>query len=240
VPAHNYTWSFEPKLDWSGVYASSKEIFKYFNDFADKYNLKQYIKTRHQVVGAFWNNQKGGYDVKVKDLRSGTEISDHCDILINTSGILNNWRWPAIPGLSKYKGILLHTANWDDNVQLGDKHVGLIGNGSSGIQVLPTIQPKVPKVTTFIREPTWVSPVQGLEQHVYTDHEKVEFATKPGVLTQYRKQIERGLNGQFGIFMKNSEINNQTHDYMKQQMQEKLKNPYLEEKVIPPWSVGCR
>lgn len=49
VPAHNYTWSFEPKLDWSAVYAGSKEIYEYFNDFAKKYHLLQYVKTEHQV-----------------------------------------------------------------------------------------------------------------------------------------------------------------------------------------------
>lgn len=87
------------------------------------------MKTSHQVIGAYWNKQKGGYDVKVKNLKDGTEISQHCDILINAGGILNNWRWPAIPGIEKYKGVLLHTANWDDNVNLEGKHVGLIGNG---------------------------------------------------------------------------------------------------------------
>ena len=129
MPSHNYTWSFEPKLDWSGVYASSREIFAYFNAFTEKYGLKQYIKTEHQVTGAYWNNATGGYDVKVQDIKAGQEISTHCDILINASGILNNWRWPAIPGLNKYKGTLLHTANWDESVDLTGKHVGLIGNG---------------------------------------------------------------------------------------------------------------
>lgn len=129
VPSHNYTWSFEPKLDWSGVYSSSKEICAYFVEFARKYQLKQYIKARHQVLAAYWNHQMGGYDVRVKDLESREEFSQHCDILVNASGILNNWRWPDIPGLDKYKGTLLHTANWDENVDLTGKHVGLIGNG---------------------------------------------------------------------------------------------------------------
>jgi hypothetical protein len=95
-------------------------------------------------------------------------------------------------------------------------------------------------VTTFIREPTWVSPVQGLEQHVFSEHEKYEFATKPGALTEYRRNIERGLNGQFGIFLKDSNVNSETEAYFRQQMTEKLSNPYLEEKLIPNWHVGCR
>ena len=87
------------------------------------------MKTRHQVVGAQWNKQKGGYDVKIKDLETGRITEDHCDILINASGILNHWQWPAIPGLDKYKGTLLHTANWNDGIDLAGRNVGLIGNG---------------------------------------------------------------------------------------------------------------
>jgi cation diffusion facilitator CzcD-associated flavoprotein CzcO len=129
VPSHNYTWSFEPKLDWSAVYASSKEIYQYFNDFARKYALHKYIETEHQVIGAQWNKEKGGYNVKVHDMKSNREVDDHCDILINASGILNNWQWPAIPGLKDFKGTLLHTASWDEKVDLTGRHVGLIGNG---------------------------------------------------------------------------------------------------------------
>ncbi|KAK3068050.1 hypothetical protein LTR53_014669 [Teratosphaeriaceae sp. CCFEE 6253] len=240
VPSHNYTWSFEPKLDWSAVYAGSGEIFEYFNSFAAKYRLHKYVKTRHQVSASTWDDSDSRWHVTVKDLQTGQDVHDSCDILINASGILNNWRWPAIPGLHDFQGPLLHTANWDANVQLAGKHVGLIGNGSSGIQVLPTIQPKVHHVTTFVREPTWVSPVQGLEQHVFSAQERQDFATKPGALTEYRKGIETGLNGQFGLFLKNSTVNTATHDYFVAQMQQKLGDADLIAKLIPDWSVGCR
>ena len=129
MPAHNYVYTFEPKLDWTAVYASSGEIYKYFNDFAKKYGLGQYCKTNHKVCGAQWNEQSAQWSVQVEDSISGKIINESCDILINAGGILNAWRWPAIPGLKDYKGTLLHTANWDDNVDLTGKHVGLIGNG---------------------------------------------------------------------------------------------------------------
>lgn len=111
------------------MYASSKEIFAYFNDFARKYDLNKFVKTQHQVIGVVWNKEKGGYNVQVKKLENDHTVDDHCDILINASGILNNWQWPAIPGLDQYKGTLLHTANWDEKIDLIGKNVGLIGNG---------------------------------------------------------------------------------------------------------------
>lgn len=129
VPSHNYTWSFEPKTDWSGTYASSKEIFNYFDTFSRKHGLRHYCRHQHEVVGATWNIDRHGYDLRVRDLKSGQEWSDTCDILINAGGILNSWRWPAIPGLDRFKGTLVHTANWDESIVLEGKHVGLIGNG---------------------------------------------------------------------------------------------------------------
>ena len=127
VPAHNYTWSFEPKKDFTAVYASAPELFKYFHDFGMKYDLYKFFKCNHQVVGATWNGD--AWDLEIEDRKNNKVIKDQADILINASGILNAWRWPAIPGIHDYKGALLHSANWDHKVSLEGKTVGLIGNG---------------------------------------------------------------------------------------------------------------
>jgi cation diffusion facilitator CzcD-associated flavoprotein CzcO len=240
VPSHNYTWSFEPKLDWSSVYPPAEEIYEYFEGFARKYALHQYVRLRHQVVGARWDHATGGYDVEVHDLEEKITLTDRCDILINAAGILNKWKWPNIPGLRTFKGTLLHTARWDPEVSLEGKHVGIIGNGASGIQLLPAIRERCSKVTTFIREPAWVSPAQGLEQHCFSDEEMRKFAETPGALLAYRKRIESGLNGQFGLFLRDSRVNRDTQAYMERQMREKLGDGALAEKLIPRWSLGCR
>ena len=111
------------------MYAGSDEISLYFENFCDKYDLRKYCRLQHEVTKASWNEDKGNWNVQVTRHDTGHTISDTCDILINASGVLNAWRWPYIPGLEDYKGILLHTAKWDRNVNLEGKHVGLIGNG---------------------------------------------------------------------------------------------------------------
>lgn len=111
------------------MYASSKEIHEYFKKFQFRFNLDKVTKLQHEVSEARWDDDAGKWHVKVKNLASGELIEDSCDVLINAGGILNAWRWPAIPGLNDYKGPLLHSANWDDSVDFRDKHVGLIGNG---------------------------------------------------------------------------------------------------------------
>jgi len=117
----------------------------------------------------------------------------------------------------------------------------LISSGrSSGIQVLPAIAPKVSKVTTFIRSPTWVSPVQPQEQHVYSAEERKTFATDPEALLQYRKTLEVGFSALWPLFLADSDMQKTTVVGMTQMMKDKLRNKKLEDLVIPTWGVGCR
>ncbi|KAF9485455.1 FAD/NAD(P)-binding domain-containing protein [Pholiota conissans] len=240
VPAHAYTFSFEPNPNWSSVYAGSKEIRQYFVSFSAKYELSKYIKLCHRVSKAVWDEIKGVWDVEVTNLADGTVIRDSCNMLVNATGILNTWRWPAIPGLQDYKGTCLHTANWDESVDLTGKHVGLIGNGSSAIQVLPAILPIVDKVTSFIRSPTWVSPVRALESRMYTEEERAKFANDPQALLNYRKELETGTNEIYPLFISDSAAQKATFESMSAIMKEKLQREDLENLVIPTWPVGCR
>ncbi|TFK71445.1 FAD/NAD(P)-binding domain-containing protein [Pluteus cervinus] len=239
VPAHTYTWSFEPKADWSSVYAKAQEIRAHFNHFADKHNLRPYVKLNHEIVRAKWGEIQGTWEVEVLDRTTQSRSLHVCDILINAGGVLNSWKWPEIPGLKEFKGTLLHTAAWDTETDLKEKRVGLIGNGSSGIQILPSIQPEAKTVKTFIRRPTWIMPIQGLEQRLYTDEEKAIFENKPGALLELRKKQETTLNGLFPMMIRDSEVQRKTLAHMSGQMRERLPSE-LHEKLIPTYSIGCR
>jgi len=260
IPAHVYTWTFEPNPSWSSVYAGSDEISLYFENFCDKYDLRKYCKLQHEVTKASWNEDMGNWNLEVTRRDTGNVIHDTCDILINACGVLNAWRWPAIPGLDDYKGKLLHTAKWDQNVNIEGKHVGLIGNGwvlsivemtlydaeiivahrSSGIQVLPAIHSQASKITTFIRSPTWVEPIQGFEQRYYSEEERREFEINPDSLLKYRKRQESGLNSLFSLVISESDLQKAYFNDVTERMKAKLQNETLERLVIPKWGIGCR
>ena len=131
-PGVNYTYTFEPQADFSGVYPTAAETRRYFQDFRTRHGLGKYCRLRHQVVGARWSDEATRWEVQVEDLGSGEVLRDSCDILINACGYLNTWDWPEIPGLAGFKGPLLHSAKWDSQIDLTDKCVGLIGNGYAG------------------------------------------------------------------------------------------------------------
>lgn len=70
---------------------------------------------------------------------------------------MNDWQWPSIPGLHDFKGDLVHTANYDTTLDLTGKNVALIGGGSSGMQVLPQIQPIVNRCDHYMKGKNWIA-----------------------------------------------------------------------------------
>lgn len=128
VPSHNYVYSWEPKYDWSAVYAGSAEIKEYFKWFAAKHDLNKYVTVNREVCNARWHDDKAQWEVCIRDVNTGQVNTEFCDLFINASGILN-WKWPEIEGLKDFKETLLHSANYDESADLTGQRVGLIGNG---------------------------------------------------------------------------------------------------------------
>jgi len=62
---------------------------------------------------------------------------------------VSSWKWPAVPGIEKFSS-KLHTAAWDHTIDLTDKIVGVIGNGSSAVQVIPAIFPSMYLAPLFV------------------------------------------------------------------------------------------
>lgn len=240
IAAHAYTWSFEPNPSWSSTYAGSDEIQEYFLRFTEKYDLRKYCRFKKRISRAEWDNDKGQWSIEITDLESGNIIHDWCHFLINANGVLNAWKWPDIPGIDKFEGPILHTAKYDRNLDLTGKTVALLGTGSSAIQTLPAILPKVKKVVSFNRSASWVFPTQGYAQRHYTDEEKQAFASDPKKLEEHRRELDSNLNSLFSIFFQDHPAQKAITSAMRDAMAEKLKGSGLEDKVIPKWGVGCR
>ena len=104
-------------------------MHEYLDSFAEKYELKKFIRTGHQVRKAEWDDGEGSWRVDVEDLAGGGIVHDICDVLISATGVLNQPRWLDVPGIKDFRGPVMHSARWDKEVELADKRVGVIGNG---------------------------------------------------------------------------------------------------------------
>ncbi|KAL4879757.1 monooxygenase [Aspergillus karnatakaensis] len=240
VPSHNYVYSFEPKADWSSVYAGSSEIKSYFSGFAAKYNLTQYIRLSHLVVSTKWDEEKGVWEIQGQDLKTNEIISDWAHIVVHATGYLNKPSWPAIPGLDEYQGVKLHSADYDEGVSLEGKDVLLIGGGSSAVQILPAIQPIAKSVTIFIRSPVWVLPDISSEAGKYSSEQIKEFVRSPEKVLDLRRTNERTMNSIFTMYLKNTILQKQCKDLLESEMKKLFNDAELERQLIPNFAVGCK
>lgn len=115
------------QTQWSSFYAPGAEIRRYLEDVVSKNNLMNYIKLKHELLAAHWDDGTGKWHLKLR--ANGTsEIEDTADVLLLATGMLNRWRWPRIEGLSDFQGTLLHSAGWKGDIdEWKDKTVGVIG-----------------------------------------------------------------------------------------------------------------
>lgn len=181
-----------------------------------------------------------------KDGEAGEPFIEECDVLINAGGCFNDWKWPTIPRRETFKGQMLHSAAWPQGATLKGKTVALIGNGSTGVQILPNILDDVERVYVYIRSKTWVTPSFAQKfagpngANVYfTDEQKEHWAQNPDEYLQYRKNVEQELNSRFRLYLKHSDAQKEALQYSISQMTEKLSaKPEIAERLIPEFAVG--
>lgn len=185
-------------------------------------------------------------DGESKEGEQGDTFIEECDIFINASGAYNNWRWPTIPGRELYKGAMMHSASWPKVDHLTGRTITLIGNGSSGIQILPRILDQADKIFVMLRSKTWVTPAlanrfagENGANKIYTDQEKEAWATNPEEYYAYRKEIESELNARFRLYLKDSQAQKMGREGTLKQMTARLSaKPELVKDLIPEFPVG--
>jgi cation diffusion facilitator CzcD-associated flavoprotein CzcO len=161
IPSHLYTFSWDPNPHWSHYFAYGPEIQKYFEGFADRHGSHKYMKLNTKIVEARWDEDAGKWTIVLENQQTGEKYEDWCHVLVNGSGILNNWKWPEIEGLHDFKGTLMHSAKWNHEVDFKGKTVGVIGTGSTSVQIVPQLQKEVKTLEVFMRSSTWISPPFG-------------------------------------------------------------------------------
>ncbi|KAI6773035.1 hypothetical protein HG530_003993 [Fusarium avenaceum] len=245
VPAHIYTFPFEPNPDWSTFYASGSEIWSYIKKTSDKYGLAEHVRFQSIVKEATWNEVSGKWILKIR--HHNEEVEDECDILIDGSGFLNNWHWPDIPGLHDFKGEIVHTADWNPSINVAGKRVAVIGNGSSGVQVLPHLQKTASQLTTYVRTPTWIFANYASEltkdgtNFPFTEEEKKGFRDNPASLWKFRKEIETSQDNFWNTFFKDTTAQKAALKKADARMRERLGNDKdLCDMLIPDYEYGCR
>ncbi|PVH67865.1 flavin-binding monooxygenase [Cadophora sp. DSE1049] len=239
---HSYQYSFEPNPSWSSFYAPALEIRHYLENVAGKYGIMRFVRTRHQITQKY----------TVESLANGEVIEDETDILIVATGPLNKIKWPKVNGLGSLKGALMHSAAWDENYDFQNKRVGIIGGGSSSIQIVPQLQKiQGAQLACFVRTRTWISNPFGevAMQKLGLDPTNLDFtpefrgklASDPAAYLEFRKTIERDGSLFYHATLRNSEMQTMSRGMFTEMMRARLgKKPEIAYKLMPSFAPGCR
>jgi cation diffusion facilitator CzcD-associated flavoprotein CzcO len=252
VPAHSYQLSFESSTEWSKFYSGAAEILKYWQRVTEKYGIRKYMRFRHKCVEARFNEATSKWHVTLHDLTTDTTIEEECDVFMTGMGALNEWKWPDIPGLHSFKGPVLHSASWDSTFDPKDKNVAVIGAGSSGIQIVPSILPAVKHMDHYIRGRTWIASTFGHEvvrEHndgqdgnfEYSAEEKEAWKKDPESYVKYRKALEQGMQGGHAVTQKGSKEHTTARQEFDQDMRRRLKDkPEIIDHLLPNFPPLCK
>jgi cation diffusion facilitator CzcD-associated flavoprotein CzcO len=155
VPSRFYSYSFEPNPDWSRNFSPGPEIWAYFRGIADRYGLRPRIRFGQEVTGARWDGQRWR-------LRTAAGEEAAADVLVSACGVLHHPRVPEIPGLERFGGAAFHSSRWDHSVPLDGRAIGVIGTGSTGVQLVSDLAYRAGRLELFQRTAQWVLPLPNL------------------------------------------------------------------------------
>lgn len=154
VPAPAYAFSFAPNPLWKQRFADAADIHAYQEALAAREGLLGHLRLGTALVSATWDEGEALWRFRT----SKGEAID-APFFVCSTGPLSQPRWPTIPGLDEFQGPKLHSARWPaDDAALDGARIGVIGTGSTAVQIIPKLAARAAHLAVFQRTPNWVLP----------------------------------------------------------------------------------
>jgi cyclohexanone monooxygenase len=191
VESMQYSYSFSDELqqewDWSERYAPQPEILRYANHVAERFKLRPDIALNTRVDRMAFDERTNAWSVTTSDGRTVT-----AKYIVLATGCLSNARMPDIKGLSDFKGKVYHTGHWPhEPVDFTGLRVGVIGTGSSAIQLVPVIATQARHLTVFQRTANFSIPARNA---ALTPEERDSFRSNyPEIRRIAREEMRNGI-----------------------------------------------
>lgn len=233
VPAHAYTYEFAPNPEWSAYLVGGDEIQAYFEKVVDDYGIRPLIRFNSEIARMEWQGDR--WEIETV----GGEI-DHAHAAIMATGVLHHPKLPDIPGLESFAGTAMHTARWDRSVPLEGKRIGVVGNGSTGVQMVTHLGKQGHDLVHFQRSPQWMMPYPNFE---YTEEDKARFRESLEAIDAIRydkdywaaiRRFTTGITEIDGPEMLAIE------DICRQFLNDAVADPVLREKLTPNYRAACK
>ncbi len=229
IPSHLYSFSFEPKSDWSKPYAPQGEILDYMQQLAKKHDLLPHCRFGNAVKSAQWDEENARWTV---ELESGETLG--ANVLVSAIGMFNELVWPDLQAADSFAGTTFHSARWNRDHDLTGETVGVIGSAASAVQLVPEIVKQAKQVHLFQRTANWVLPKL---DEPFTEEQLERFRSDPSASRALREEIFQQVDG--GLTFSDPTAVGKLEDYCLMAMQV-IEDPELREKMRPQHPFGCK
>jgi cyclohexanone monooxygenase len=152
---YRYSWDDEDltTYPWTRRYLQGPEILAYLKHVVKRHGLRKHFQFNTELTKAQWDDSEGRWTVVIS---TGQTLKTK--YLVTALGLLTKENVPKIPGICDFRGETHHTARWPKGFDIRGKRVGVIGNGSTGVQVITAIAKDVKQLVCFQRTPQYSVP----------------------------------------------------------------------------------
>ncbi|WP_244238122.1 flavin-containing monooxygenase [Corallococcus terminator] len=225
-----YSFSFAPNPGWSRVYSPAGEIHAYLRECVERFHLAPHLRFQHAILSARWDAARNRWALET------TQGPLTADVFVPAVGALSEPVIPALPGLERFQGKVMHSARWDPAYALEGRSVGVVGTGASAVQFIPEIQPVVGRLVLFQRTPAWVlprgdQPIGTLRKALYT--------RVPGVRWLLREGL-RLLRDALALGFQHPWVLRLAQRWVLRHLRSVVADPVLRDKLTPRYTMGCK
>lgn len=190
VESYDYSYGFSEELEqewrWTERYAQQSEILDYIRHVADKFKLRKDIFFNTRMESASYNEERPSWTVSTNN---GDPITAR--FLVLAVGQLSKPKKPDFPGEDRFRGEIYHSALWPRHpVEFTGKRVGIIGTGSSGVQMTPVIAAQANHLCVFQRTANYSIPAC---------HAHISDEEDAAIKANYRARREQARNSPSGL-----------------------------------------
>ena len=151
-----YEYSFEKNYAWSEYFGQGAEVRQYLDYISDKYGVKKNTRFNHTLERATWDEARSVWVLEASTAEGRVTLD--ASILVNALGTFNNPLHPNFEGMELFNGQIVHPARWPKDLDTTGKRVAVVGNGSTGVQLVSVIAETAEHVDVYQRTPQWISP----------------------------------------------------------------------------------
>jgi cation diffusion facilitator CzcD-associated flavoprotein CzcO len=160
IESIEYSYSFSDEIQqewvWTETMPAQPEVEAYLNFVADRLDLRRDIQFDTKVVAMVFDEEAAAWVVSAE-----TGETLRAPFIVAATGILSAPLEPDIPGMAAFAGASLFTSRWPkEGVDLAGKRVGVIGTGSTGVQLIPVVAQEALQLCVFQRSPAYTLPWQ--------------------------------------------------------------------------------